>query len=236
LDLLGLAKTLQSWTQGGFDPTVAACAIDWHQPQLPSMDQIEQCKPLIGMDKIDVDGRRRVVALRLPGMKLSFGGVAKGYIAELGSISLRRDGFPEHSVEAGGDLRLAATARPWRVALAAPGLQFEWREGAVASSGDQFQALDEDGRHYHHLLDPRHGGAALGLSSVSVLAPSAGVADGLATGLFALGPEEGWARACELSRLAKSGAMPAPIEALFLLSDGSLRSTPGFPPLSPLDG
>ena len=43
----------------------------------------------------------------------------------------------------------------------------------------------------HHLIDPRTGRPAAGLASVSVVAPTALAADGLATAAFILGPERG---------------------------------------------
>jgi thiamine biosynthesis lipoprotein len=46
-----------------------------------------------------------------------------------------------------------------------------------------------DGRVYGHILDPRSGEPATGPASVTVLAPTAALADALSTAFFLLGPE-----------------------------------------------
>ena len=60
---------------------------------------------------------------------------------------------------------------------------------ATASSGDYEQFVDADGKRYGHILDPRSGWSARGLSSVTVVAERAMTADAWATALFVLGPE-----------------------------------------------
>jgi thiamine biosynthesis lipoprotein len=60
---------------------------------------------------------------------------------------------------------------------------------AVATSGDYEQFVAADGVRYGHILDPRTGYSARGLSSVTVVAADAMSADAWATALFVLGPE-----------------------------------------------
>ena len=43
----------------------------------------------------------------------------------------------------------------------------------------------------HHIIDPRTGAPATALASVTVVAPSAMLADALGTAVFVLGPAEG---------------------------------------------
>jgi thiamine biosynthesis lipoprotein len=69
---------------------------------------------------------------------------------------------------------------------------------AVATSGDYEQFVDKDGKRHGHIIDPRTGWSAHGLSSVTVVTPHAMVADAWATALFVLGPEK--ARALAKSR------------------------------------
>jgi thiamine biosynthesis lipoprotein len=60
---------------------------------------------------------------------------------------------------------------------------------AVATSGDYEQFVGANGKHYGHILDPRTGWSARGLSSVTIVAANAMTADAWATALFVLGPE-----------------------------------------------
>ncbi len=62
-------------------------------------------------------------------------------------------------------------------------------DDAVATSGDYEQFVDANGKRHGHILDPRTGWSARGLSSVTVVAADAMTADAWATALFVLGPE-----------------------------------------------
>ena len=89
----------------------------------------------------------------------------------------------------------AALARPDVVAL---------RDAALATSGDAHQAFVAAGHRYGHVIDPRTGApTAHGLAQASVVHASAREADGLATALMVLGPEDGlaWAEAQDLAAL-----------------------------------
>jgi len=61
---------------------------------------------------------------------------------------------------------------------------------AVCTSGDYERRSPNEPR-AHHIMDARSGDTASRLASVTVMAPSAMVADACATAAFALGPDEG---------------------------------------------
>ena len=48
----------------------------------------------------------------------------------------------------------------------------------------------KDGVRYHHILDPATGQPARGCRSVTIVADSPLLADGLSTGVFILGPDD----------------------------------------------
>jgi len=128
---------------------------------------------------------------------LDLGAVAKGLAVDLAAREL--EPFHDFAIDAGGDLYLGGhngDGNPWSVGIRHPRKPDEVFErvtvsdAAVCTSGD-YEAKGIDGA--HHILDPRADRSADMLASVTVIAPSAMVADGLATAAFVLGPIEGLA-------------------------------------------
>ncbi len=158
----------------------------------------EQAAPPVATWRdVRVDERRRTLTLLKP-LVLDLGAVAKGLAIDLAVQELRP--FGDFAIDAGGDLYLGghnAQDRPWRVGLRHPRAKdaavmetIEVSDGAVCTSGDYERPAPVPGAG-HHIIDLRTGGAATAAASVTVLAPSAMVADGLATAAFVLGPRAG---------------------------------------------
>ncbi len=115
-------------------------------------------------------------------------GIVKGIAAEEVANLLVRSGFPNVSVNAGGDVVCrgeASPGKPWRIGLRHPDdpkLIFEHvevRDGAVATSGSYERGA--------HIRDPRTGEVASGARSASVVGPDAGLAEAMATALVVRG-------------------------------------------------
>jgi len=64
------------------------------------------------------------------------------------------------------------------------------RDRGMGTSAATFQNLEYQGRKLPHLLDPRTGWPAEGMQQATVTAPSAALADALATAFFILGVEK----------------------------------------------
>ena len=63
------------------------------------------------------------------------------------------------------------------------------RDRALGTSAATFQHLEHEGKKLGHVLDPRTGWPAGGLASVSVVAPTAALADALSTAFYVGGLE-----------------------------------------------
>ncbi len=64
---------------------------------------------------------------------------------------------------------------------------------AISTAGDYERFFERDGVRYHHILDPQTLQPARACQSVTVIAKEGTMADGLDTGIFVLGPEQGMA-------------------------------------------
>ena len=98
-------------------------------------------------------------------------------------------------IDLGGNLRVVSGA--WRTGVRSPFGQgyaatIVLTNGeAVATSGNYERFVERNGVRYSHILDGRTGEPTTGIAGVTVIAPSAALADGLSTTLFVLGPQEG---------------------------------------------
>jgi len=144
---------------------------------------------------VHIDEGNRTVTLTRP-MLLDLGAVAKGLAIDLAARELAP---VEHfAIDAGGDLYLAGLnpdGAPWSAGIRHPesdGLLGTLRvsDRAVCTSGtyERRSPSDPDAR---HIIDPRTGTSPVDLISATVVAPSAMLADALATTAFVLGPVGG---------------------------------------------
>jgi thiamine biosynthesis lipoprotein len=149
-----------------------------------------------GWRGIHVDeGRQRVT---LPeGIKLDFGGIAKGMAVDAALEELRLNGIEAALVNAGGDLAvlgLPPDAEQWPISV--PGRDQYWtlplHHGAIATSGIAHRQWRQGDTLQHHLLDPRTGLPARGdLWSVTVVADRCEQAEVAAKVAFILGSKQG---------------------------------------------
>lgn len=201
-DLLERARQISLASGGAFDISVAPLLALYRQAQvqgaLPAAGAIETALARVDFRQIHVAGQR--VWLGRPGMAITLDAIAKGYIIDAGVAELRRLGFPNTLVEAGGDLMGAGARGPsdaWKVAVLAPRpdrstyqAELAVQNQAVATSGDYQQAFSPDMRH-HHIVDPRTGYSSAELASATIVAPETWLADALATATMVLGPAAG---------------------------------------------
>ncbi len=202
LDLLDLSFRISRQSDGAFDVTIKPL-VDiyqrYHQMEkLPPTAAIEQALTLVDYTDIQIDGSR--VSLAQPGMAITLDGIGKGYIVDAGVETLASLGFANVLVEAGGDLSAMGEDEgrsPWKIGVQPPRsgpanllAKFDLSNQAAATSGDYMQSFTTDLRH-HHILDPRTGYSARELASATVIAPTAALADGLATALMVSGVDVG---------------------------------------------
>lgn len=213
---------------GAFDPALgrlkAAWGIEGEEPRVPAAGEIVAALRGIGPDALTLAGT--LVRKREPQLAVDLGAIAKGYAVDRAIAVLQTAGVTGGAVNAGGDIRVFGSrqGRPWRIGIQHPRqpgavlTTLEATDRAVVTSGDYERFFEKDGRRYHHIFDPRTGYPAERCQSVTVLAPTAMLADALATALFVLGPEEG---------LLLLRDYPG-VDALIVAADGRRQATPGL--------
>ena len=195
-EILSLCRELHATTGGAFDPASTALSRCWgfleRRPRLPPEDELARARACSGMDKVVLDEAARSVRFAVPGVELSFGAVGKGWALDRVARSLRDRGLGRALLTAGGSSQRGFGPQDWGLALE-PGRRvlglLRFRDAALATSGAGEQHFEADGRRYGHVLDPRTGWPAEGVSSASVLASDAAVADALSTAFLVAGPE-----------------------------------------------
>jgi FAD:protein FMN transferase len=131
------------------------------------------------------------------GIKLDFGGIAKGMAVDAALERLGQSGISPAMVNAGGDLAvlgLPPGENAW--AIAVPGREHYWslplHHGAIATSGIAHRHWRQGNTLRHHLLDPRTGlPAQSDLWSVTVVADRCEQAEVAAKVAFILGSRQG---------------------------------------------
>lgn len=209
LEVVELAGELSTLSDGSFDVTVGPLVNLWGfgpdpaTDEVPPDDAIEAALARVGFDKLSVgDGQLR----RDADIYVDLSAIAKGYAVDRLATLLDAHGYEDYLVEVGGELRargMSARGTPWRIAIERPDVAqrvpftaIEVRDMALATSGDYRNYFEVDGQRYSHTIDPSTG-RPIGhnLASVTVLAPTAALADGMATAINVMGAERGLALA-----------------------------------------
>ena len=135
-------------------------------------------------------------------MRMSLGGIAKGYAVDAAARVLREQGLTSVLVQAGGDLYIAGKkpdGSRWRAGIRDPRgkdandhfAMIEVEDHAFSTAGDYERSFIKEGRRYHHIIDPRTGFPASESRSVTVWARDALTADAVDDAVFILGAEKG---------------------------------------------
>lgn len=201
LTMLEHARAAAHASEGLFNPAIGRLIELWgfhadERPDGPPPSQaaiMELLRKQPSVDDIIVDGDR--VRSTNPAVALDFGGL-KGYAVDRAIDYLRAHGIQNAIVNAGGNLRAIGSkgGQPWRIGIRNPrgpgvlaSIELSGDE-SVATSGDYERFFEWHGVRYHHILDPRSGFPSIGTTAVTVLAPTAELADIAGKPLMIAGP------------------------------------------------
>jgi thiamine biosynthesis lipoprotein len=228
--LVGRALELSAASSGAFDISYESVGYlyDFRRHVRPTDEQIRAGLAAIDYRSIRLDDARHSIRFDAPAMRINLGGIAKGYAVERAAGMLAARGVKNALLNAGGDTRVLGDRRgsPWIIGIRHPRTEdaFFTRlplvDEAISTSGDYERFFEENGRRYHHIINPTTGEPTNGILSVTVIGPDATMTDGLSTTLFVLGVGRGLG-------LIESFAG---YEAVIVAADGELRYSSGLAP------
>ena len=199
--VINTALDIGTATNGAFDITIAPVMDLWgffgHNYHVPDSALLEE--QLTKVDDANVVIRGNHVSLK-NGAAIDLGGIAKGYAADRTAEIFSDNGVTSGLISFGSAIWAIGT-RPdgskWRIGITDPRnddahiARLELSDRCIVTSGSYEQVFEENGREYHHIIDPDTGYPAdSGLASVSIIGGSATTADGLSTALFVMGLED----------------------------------------------
>lgn len=203
--LIQRSLKLSVLTQGAFDITYGSMDkrfwnFDRTMTTLPDPVVASNMVKLINYRNVILDNAAQTVYLKEKGMVIGFGGIGKGYAADRAKEIMRREGAASGIVNAAGDLTVwgqQPNGEPWTIGIADPEkkhLSFaslQLSDISVATSGIYEKYVVIDGVRYSHTIDPKTGYPVRGVKSVTVICPSAEIADAMATPVMVMGIRAG---------------------------------------------
>ena len=199
--LLQVSVHYSELTHGAFDITYASVGYlyDFKRGIHPDQKAIDAALPGINYRHMVLDAKKFTVFFTRPGMRIDLGGIAKGYSVDRGIEILQKQGITRAMVNAGGDTRIIGDrfGKPWIVGVKHPDeegkvfLRIPIVDAAFSTSGDYERYFDENGKRYHHIIDPKTGDSARKCRSVTIISGTATRTDALTKSVFIMGPEEG---------------------------------------------
>lgn len=204
LSVLIKAKEYAKITEGDFDPTIGALVELWgigsENASVPAQSDIEETLSNIGYQYLKL--YKNSAEITRSHVKLDLGGIAKGYAAEEVKKVVQKYEIKHAFVNLGGNVLVIGDkvdGSPWKIGIQDP------REGrgnvmaiidavdlTIVTSGNYERYFEEDGKLYHHIIDPKTGyPAENNLLSVSIISKNSFDADALSTAVYVMGLERG---------------------------------------------
>jgi len=208
LQIINMSLDYSELTAGSFDVTCQplldlwdykpdADKQFWELDETTQKGRINETLKLVGSDKISIKDNK--ISFKEKGMKITLGGIAKGYAVDEALEVIKDMGIKYALVDAGGDISTLGYKPDnelWDIALVNPDdtsqclATFSFADKAVTTSGNYERYFDPEAK-VGHILNPKTGYSVAGCISVTIIAESCTQADALATGVFVMGPEDG---------------------------------------------
>lgn len=227
---LGYAQTMDGALDVAIGPLVKLWGVATSHPKVPLQSEVEALLPLTKMSDIEVSGSS--IFLKKKGMVVDLGGIAKGYAADRACALLKSRGIRSAVIDIGGNI-YALGGKPdgqggvknWRIGVQDPERDrgeaigvLEGQDLSLATSGIYERRFTENGKSYHHILDPKTGWPADNeLASVSIVGKPSIACDGYGK-VLVLGLKKAWETVQKVPG----------IQAIFITKDHKVYVTPAL--------
>ena len=202
--MLSTAYTVYKQSNGALDLTIYPVIVRWGfdsgRYYVPTEEELWVDLSHKGFDKMVLTSfpRSGSYAVSFPvGTQLSFASVAKGCAAENAISAMRNAGVTSGIISLGGNVQtlgLKPDGSNWAVAVADPNNPTNYvgvlsvGEAAIVTSGTYQRYFTQDGKTYHHLINPESGRPINNtLKSATIVCEDGTLADCLSTAMFVLG-------------------------------------------------
>ena len=213
-NLIARAKEYRDATNGAFDITIAPVMDAWgftgDSFRVPEQSELDTLLKKVNSDAIQMLGSPSDSVTLGEGQAIDLGGIAKGYTSDCVEAVFYDHEIENGKISLGGNVFVLGTkpdGSDWRVGIKNPrnesGLAaiLSLRDAYAITSGGYERYFEENGKTYHHIIDPSTGYPAdSGLLSVTVVAADNGpdwagagngaMCDAFSTALFVMGEEQ----------------------------------------------
>ena len=205
LAVMRVAQDIYKLSDGAWDGSLDPLIRLWgfgretQKERVPSPEEITAGLSLVDFSKISIssDGK---LSKSESNLTIDLSSIAKGYGVDSIAALLKEQEYKDFLIEIGGEIFASGKKGKntlWRVGINTPSSSagsknvykvLSVSEKGVATSGNYRNYFGTEERTYSHILDPRTGYPVTnGVVSISVIAETCTVADGLATALMVMG-------------------------------------------------
>lgn len=218
-------------SDGAFDITIEPVSSQWdfmaESPEVPEEQQLKEAVKLTSYKNMELEDGKLV--LKIPGMGIELGAIAKGFIADKLKKYLEDSGVTSGIINLGGNVLCIgskADGSPFRIGVQQPFADrnevitaIKADDLSIVSSGIYERYFVQDEKVYHHILNPADGYPYNnGLVAVTVVSKESVDGDALSTTCFALGLKKGMEFVESLED----------VYAVFITEDEKLHYSKGF--------
>ncbi|NLM13774.1 MAG: FAD:protein FMN transferase [Epulopiscium sp.] len=227
------AKHYSDLTEGAFDltiePIVKLWGIGTEHARVPKQEEIDDLLDLVDYKDVILDKNTQQVKLNKKGQAIDLGAIAKGYTGDEVKKILKENGIKTAFVNLGGNVVTLGSkldGSPWRIGVQNPLDErgkhiavIEVVDETIVTSGNYERYFMENGKRYHHIIDPKTGyPAEAGIISSTIVTDASIDADALSTSVYVLGLEKGMALIESLEN----------VEAVIVTEDKKIYVTSGL--------